>query len=271
MVSDLSEGAIQAALTTRWLARPYHYLATTGSTNDVLRQMVAAGSSDNPPAGTLVLADFQSRGKGRLNRRWEAPPRTSLLFSLLFRPDGPAEQAAWLTMMGSLAAAVAIEAVTPLTVGLKWPNDLVIWRQPEWRKVGGLLLEGNFNENGRVDDVILGIGINVNIPAGQLPPAVTPATSLLVATGQPVDRRRLLIRLLQELETLLDTAVSPHAAWQARLINLGQPVRVTALTPALQPPLTGIAEGADEWGRLLVRDVDGVLQAIAAGDVTLRP
>jgi biotin-(acetyl-CoA carboxylase) ligase len=168
MDDELTETAVQSALTTRWLGRHYHYFDTIGSTNDRLKEMVAAGDGQHPPAGTLLLTDYQSRGRGRLDRRWQAPPGSSLLLSVLFRPDWPAEQAQWLTMMASLAAADAIETATDLTVGVKWPNDLLVAGDGDWRKVSGLLLEGVLGDDGRLQSAILGIGINVNIP----PPAI---------------------------------------------------------------------------------------------------
>jgi BirA family biotin operon repressor/biotin-[acetyl-CoA-carboxylase] ligase len=266
MTEEFSTKGIQRAITTKWLGKSFHYLPATGSTNELLKEMAAAGR----PAGTMVLTDFQSQGKGRLDRRWEAPAGTSLLVSLLFRPDWPAEQATWLTMIAGLAAATAVQQLSRLNVRLKWPNDLVVQLQGQWHKLGGLLLEGSFI-HGRLNYAILGSGINVNIPPEQLPAADTPATSLFAASGQPVSRLSLLNSYLNQMETLYDPAESgrsPQPAWSELLITLGQPVRVSGL--ALEQPLEGTAEGVDNWGRLLVRDSDGRLHSLSAGDVSLR-
>ncbi len=267
-MDELKETAVLTTLTARWLGRTYHCFEQIGSTNDALKD---AADDSLLPAGTLFLTDYQSQGRGRLQRRWLAPPGSSLLFSLLFRPNWPPEQAQWLTMLASVAAAEAVEAVTGLSVGVKWPNDLVVLIDGVWHKFSGLLLEGVWGENGRFQHIILGIGINVNIPAGHLPEAATPATSLLVATGQTISRLDLLADFLQRLETGYEQAEngqSPQPSWQERLITIGKQVQVTHQGTGQQ--IGGLAEGCDDRGCLLVRDEAGVLHTIAAGDVTLR-
>lgn len=267
----LDELAVRAALTTTWLGRPYYYAASIDSTNDRLRAWAADPAY---PTGTVLLADFQSAGRGRLERRWEAPPGTSLLFSVLLRPDLPAERGAWLVMAAGLAVAEAIEAVVPLSAGLKWPNDVMLEDEHApggRRKVCGMLLDTALSPAGRLESAVIGIGLNVNIPPEALPQASTPAASLLLVAGARVARRPLLIDLLARLERRFDAALggaSPVAEWAARLVTLGQPVEVSVAGTA--EPLTGVAEGIDEWGQLLVRDNAGRLQVVAAGDVTLR-
>jgi len=270
-MQDLQETAVQSILITRWLGRNYHYLASTGSTNDLLKQM-AAGDGRQPPTGTVLLADYQSQGRGRLQRRWEAPPGTALLFSVLLRSGWPAAQANWLTMIASLAAAQAISALCPaLAVGIKWPNDVMVQQAGTWCKVGGLLLESEVDGNGRIPTAILGIGLNVNMTTAQLPQAATPPTSLLAATGQPVSRRALLAALLAELETLYETAdsgQSPQQVWQKQLITLGQQVKMTEVGNGRT--LHGTASGTNLWGHLQVTDASGQVHTVTAGDVTLR-
>lgn len=262
----LTREAIQESINSRWLGKQFHFLPSVPSTNKLLMERAEQGS----PAGTMILTDFQSEGKGRLNRRWEVPPGTSLLVSLLFRPNWPAHQAPWLIMIAGLAAVSAVRRETNLVPSLKWPNDLVIEVGGQWHKFAGLLLEANF-ENDRLAYAVLGSGINVNIPAESLPEAVTPATSLLAALGQPVDRLSLLNLYLMELERLYEAAEggqSPVQSWREQLITLGRPVRVSGRT--LDAPLEGIAEDVDDWGRLLVREENGRLHTLEAGDVSLR-
>jgi BirA family biotin operon repressor/biotin-[acetyl-CoA-carboxylase] ligase len=256
--------AIREVLATRWLARPLHYIPAVDSTSTTLQEMAATGA----PAGTMVITDYQRKGRGRLNRRWEAPAGSSLLLSLLLRPGWKAEQAPWLTMVAGLAAVQAVEAQTALAAGLKWPNDVMLQSDAGWRKTGGLLLETEV-EDGRLRQAILGVGLNVNIPARQLPEATTPAISLLVASGRPLPRLPLLVAFLRRLEALYEAAAageSPQPAWNERLIMRDQLVRVD-LGDAV---LSGVAEGTDAYGRLLLRDDSGVLHTIAAGDVSLR-
>lgn len=264
---ELSEAAVGATLTTRWLGRAYRYAAELDSTNEQMKRWAAEGA----PHGAVWLANFQSAGRGRLDRRWDTPPGTSLLLSALLRPAGwPAERGAWLTMLAGLAVAEAVEAVAGLPARLKWPNDVLLEHEGEWRKAGGLLLDAALNGD-QLTTAILGIGLNVNVPAGVLPDFATPATSLLAAGGQPLSRRALLAELLARLERhyeAADAGQSPAAAWSARLITLGRAVVVSAAGTAA--PLAGVAEGVDEWGRLLVRDAAGQLHTVAAGDVTLR-
>lgn len=218
------------------------------------------------PAGTLLLTDYQAAGKGRFDRRWEAPPTTSLLLSLLFRPGWPARQAPWLTMCAGLAVVDAVESETGLRAGLKWPNDVMLKTDSGWRKIGGLLLETEL-EDDHLQLAVLGIGLNVNIPLEQLP--APGATSLLAAGGQTTPRLPLLAALLEHLERRYEAAdqgESPQPAWDRRLITRGQQVQVSGGRETVE----GIAEGTDEWGRLLVRDDEGRVHALAAGDVTLR-
>ncbi len=271
MNNILHETAVCDALTTKWIGRRYHYFDAIGSTNSELKKAVFANNGDHLPDGTLYLTDFQSAGRGRLDRKWEAPKGTSILMSILFRPDWPVQQANWLTMIAGLGVAEAITAVSSLDVYLKWPNDLMLSISGKWHKIGGILIDGDLDENGRLRAVILGIGINVNIPADKLPVANTPASSLLVAADKPILRLPLLISILEKIEAYYETAVqgkSPQPAWNQRLINIGKPVQVSTGTDKIS--ITGIVEGTDIWGQLLVRDEQNRVHTIAAGDVTLR-
>ncbi len=271
MNDSLTETAVSSQLSTKWIGHNYHYYASIGSTNEELKTR-ASQEGDTPiPEGTVILTDFQSQGKGRLQRKWEAPPKTSLLFSILFRPDWPGEQANWLTMIAALAVVEAIEAQTNLQPGIKWPNDIVIQQNGIWHKVCGLLLEGNMDGNGRLQTAVMGIGLNVNIATADLPDAATPPTSLLLATRKLVPRLPLLLTILQRLEVLYETAVSgqsPHSAWNGRLITHNQPVTVTHLNTGQK--ISGIAIGTNPNGALIIRDKKQKQRIITAGDVTLR-
>ncbi|MCA9983291.1 MAG: biotin--[acetyl-CoA-carboxylase] ligase [Anaerolineales bacterium] len=261
----LSAAAIAAALTTRWLGRTLEYYPELGSTNVRLAELAAAGA----PAGTLVITDHQTAGRGRLGRRWEAPPGSGLLFSLLYRPDWPAERAIWLTMITALAGRDVLKKHTGAPIYLKWPNDL-LGGPPPHAKLAGILMESALIDD-RVDWLIVGMGLNVNLSADQLPVAASPPTSLQLLAGRPLDRLALLVDLLAALErgfAAAEQGVSPLAEWSAALINKGRRVMVH---PAGGEPWRGIACGTDEWGRLLVERSDGTVQAVAAADVSLRP
>jgi BirA family biotin operon repressor/biotin-[acetyl-CoA-carboxylase] ligase len=285
-MSDLSAEAIAAALTTRRLGRPVLYFPRTGSTNDVAHERAAAGAAE----GLLVIADEQTAGRGRLDRRWWAPPGSSLLMSLLLRPALPPDQAGQLTMCLGLAAVEAIEAVTGLRPALKWPNDLLL----DERKLGGMLTDLRL-EGERLQHAVLGLGVNVNVvfdegrhlhPPAVAAGAVTPADqddsslvirppselantaiSLSMALGHPVDRLALLAALLACCEGWYERVLageSPHAAWAARLDTVGRRVTVTTATGGV----AGIAVGVTPEGALLVRGDDAVEHVIWSGDVT---
>ena len=271
MHHELNETAVANALQTNWIAHTYRYYPSIGSTNDELKQQTTEGDEISLPNGTVFLTDFQSKGKGRLNRKWEAPPQTSLLFSILFRPKWPAERTNWLTMIASLAVAESVEATTDLTVGIKWPNDVMIQLNHVWHKVCGLLLEGDFDTNGRLQTAIMGIGLNVNLPEAAFPEAITPPTSLLAATGEKQNRLSLLLDILQRIEGYYETAVaghSPHANWNGRLLTLNQNVTVTNLKS--NQKITGVAKATTPNGELIVIDKDNREHTIIAGDITMR-
>ncbi len=258
----LSQQQIEDALgwTTFW--RKIIYLPATGSTNDVAKDLARQGA----PEGTVVVADEQTAGRGRLGRRWVAPPSTCLLCSLLFRPALSLSQANRLTMLCSLAAADAVKEVAGLQVFLKWPNDLII-QSPTWKKLSGVLTETGM-AGAQLDFVVVGIGINVNVPPEVLPDLDSNATSILAETGRDVDRVALLTAFLAEVERryqALRTGESPHQEWAARLATLGRSVDVTTSDGIL----AGMAESVDEDGALLLRTPDGVLHRLLAGDVTL--
>jgi len=163
--------------------RDYTYVESTASTQLLLPPEAAEG--------TVVVADEQTEGRGRLGRRWFAPRGTSLLCSIQLRPAVSGERLPELTGVAARACAEAIAALTGLEPELKFPNDLLLGG----RKVAGILAEA------REGRVVLGIGINVNVPEDELPTEVDrPATSLLVETGRELERAGLLVELLERLE-----------------------------------------------------------------------
>jgi BirA family biotin operon repressor/biotin-[acetyl-CoA-carboxylase] ligase len=264
---DLSN--LQTVLTTRVLGRALTYLPRTGSTNDVTRELAAQGAPD----GTVVVADEQTAGRGRLGRRWLAPPGTCLLCSILFRPNLPPPRIQQLTMLCALAATDAIRETVDLHAQLKWPNDLVVKSQianrklQAWKKLAGILTETGFTGE-RLDYAIVGIGINVNVEPERLPALDLNATSILAETGQLTDRAALLAALLARAErryAVLQAGESPHQEWASRLATLGQQVEATTSGETL----AGVAETVDQDGALLLRTPDGILHRLTAGDVIL--
>ncbi len=263
-MKGLSAESIEKGLTTVFMGRKTIYYHSIGSTNDVARELAARGA----PEGTLVIADEQTAGQGRLGRRWLAPPGTSLLMSLLFRPRFLAPyQAQRLTMVCSLAVVEAIEAVTGLAAAIKWPNDIVV----QGKKTGGILTElGATGE--RLDYAVVGLGLNVNLDFGAVEAMgelAATATSLSQELGQEVSRLALLWRILESVEgryQRLQAGELPHDEWASHLITLHNHVLVD--TP--QGVVEGWAEGVDADGALLLHTNCGERQRVLAGDVTLR-
>lgn len=273
----LSVEAIRAGLRTHFVGQNIVYFETIDSTNRVAKEL----ARDGAPEGTLVIADAQTGGRGRLNRQWLSPPGSSLLMSLILRPQLTPLQAARVTMICSLSIADAIEQTTPLHVHLKWPNDVLI----QGRKTSGILTELGFQSD-QLDYVAVGIGLNVNVTfQGESPPFPTDAvsdtsqasltafadrgTSLLIETGYRVPRLPLLRQFLVLLERRylsLKEGWLPNHEWGQRLSTLGS--EVTVRMP--DKVITGWAESVDADGALLVRLADRSLVRIIAGDVTLR-
>ncbi len=263
LMDKLSPESIAAGLGTRWLARPdrIYYYERTGSTNDEARRLALAGA----PEGTLVIAEEQTAGRGRLGRRWLAPAGEALLFSILFLPPLAAHEAYPLTMVASLACLHAVEAETGLHPTLKWPNDLLL----KGKKLAGML-----SELGQVDDrlyCIIGIGLNVNVDFAAAPELRTQATSLRLSLSHPVPRLPLLQAILRRIEAGYDAlraGHSPYPAWVTHLGTLGQAVRVTTS----EGSFAGVATSADPDGALYITLPDGSMRRILTGDVQgLRP
>jgi BirA family biotin operon repressor/biotin-[acetyl-CoA-carboxylase] ligase len=190
VTDSLSPETVEPRLRGR-LGRPYRHVVSTAST-----QLLLAAEA---PEGALVTADEQTAGRGRLGRRWLAPAGTSLLCSLQLRPPVASERLPELTVVAARACAEAIAELTGLKPDLKFPNDLLIGG----RKLAGILAEA------REGRVVLGVGVNVNVPAEQLPQEVDrAATSLLVETDRELNRAELLVVLLERLERRYDAWIS---------------------------------------------------------------
>ncbi|PLX99051.1 MAG: biotin--[acetyl-CoA-carboxylase] ligase [Desulfuromonas sp.] len=251
---------IQAGLACKRIGRDMVCLESTDSTNLRALELAEQGGTD----GTVLIAEEQTGGKGRLGRRWESPRGVNLYASLLLRPAIAPFVAPQLTFVAALAVVEAIAETTSLSANVKWPNDVLL----NGCKVSGILSEMRA-ESDRVHYVILGVGVNLNMTRKQFPSELRyPATSLLIESGQTVPRSAFVRSFLQRFEAHYDAflaegfdAVRP--AWDACCAMVGQRVRVE------QEPHTIVGEvvGLDEDGSLLVRDDHGKLQNIYAGDV----
>ena len=229
----------------------------TSSTNADLVAAARAGA----PEGTVLIAESQTSGRGRLDRSWTAPARTALTFSMLLRPDFAAARWSWLPLLAAVAVAQPLGRLSRLDVDLKWPNDVLI----AGRKVAGILAE-------RVEDgVVVGIGLNVRQQADDLP--VPSATSLVMAGSKVVDRDPVLRAVLRSTARLYGDLRAAggdpqqaglRAAYLGLCSTVGREVRVEL--PA-ERVLEGEAVDVDAEGRLVVRTAAGAVEAISAGDV----
>ena len=238
--------------------RIYHFFKTD-STNRVALELGHAGE----PEGAIVLAEEQTAGRGRAGRSWNSERAAGIYATLLLRPRLAPVQAPLLTMMAGLSAHTAVQAVTGLTVDLKWPNDLLI----RGKKAGGILTEMHA-EPGQVRFVIVGIGLNVNQEkfAGEL---ASIATSLRIETGKPQSRMEVLVRLLREFEGdynrfLREGVPSVVARFEAvSSYAKGKRVRVTNGSESY----AGMTAGLGPEGLLQVKRDDGEMVTVIAGDV----
>ncbi|HEY6873187.1 MAG TPA: biotin--[acetyl-CoA-carboxylase] ligase [Geobacteraceae bacterium] len=253
---------ITAGLTTRRIGRRVISFRETDSTNEVAFRLAEEGAEE----GTVVVAEAQRRGKGRLGRQWVSPAGVNLYCSVILRPPVLPVRAPQLTFLSAVAVARAVAATTTLHPFIKWPNDLLI----NGGKVAGLLNEMSA-ETEKVNFLVLGIGVNINMRRGQFPADLRhPATSLCLEEGAEVSRLAFVRALLEALDALyadylLHGYEPVRREWLALSNVLGRRVRV-----AFQESETvGVAEGIDEDGALLLQLADGRVERVLAGDVTI--
>ncbi|HJW84699.1 MAG TPA: biotin--[acetyl-CoA-carboxylase] ligase [Anaerolineae bacterium] len=260
----LSAESIRAALAHIPLVRRVVYLPSVGSTNDAARVLGERGA----PHATLVVADDQTTGRGRLGRSWTMPPLSGLALSILVRPDLAASRVNRLTMLAGLAAAEGIEQATGLAVDLKWPNDVVIQNaQRKVRKLGGILCESALVGE-QIDYAVVGIGLNLNFDFADQPELSETATSVMLHAGHEVDRLRVLAAVIERFAARFADLHSDRlrVVWAERLLTLGRRVEARAGAATW----IGLAEAVDGDGALLLRTDDGTLRRLQAADVTLQ-
>jgi BirA family biotin operon repressor/biotin-[acetyl-CoA-carboxylase] ligase len=257
----LSSKEIHPLLGTSELGRKLHFFDSLPSTNDAASRLAEEGAAH----GEVVIAEQQTAGKGRRGRGWVTPPGKSLALSVVLRPQLPPARAPELTLVAAVAVCEAARELGAPDASIKWPNDVEV----AGRKLAGLLLELRA-EGDRVLHVVLGVGVNVNTAAQDLPDELRPtATSLRIERGEPVPRGLFCARLLGRLEDWLGLHEALGLApvierWQQLSSTLGRPVRVEL---GDGQRLEGRAIDLDETGALLVRVGSGAVHRVVAGDV----
>jgi BirA family biotin operon repressor/biotin-[acetyl-CoA-carboxylase] ligase len=251
---------IREKLTTDLIGSEIFAFGRVGSTNDVAAALARGGAPD----GCLVIAEEQTRGRGRLGRDWYSPPSAGLWFSLVLRPGGRPDISAAVSLAAALGVAVALEEKYAIHARIKWPNDVVVRR----RKICGILTEAEF-AGSELNFIVVGIGINLLGRAVDFPPDIREiATSVRMESGGSIDRGEVLAAVTERIEAkYLDLLEHGFAGIRSEIIErsslIGRRVRVQTGGGAVE----GMAADIDDLGALVVRRSSGSLERVLAGDV----
>lgn len=284
----LSKEHISEQLHTRWAAANIWYKDITGSTNDDARRLAEEGA----PHGMLVVADKQEQGRGSRGRSWETPAGANIAMSLIVRPKVPVESVSMLTLVMGLSVAEGAEQAinesisdSSFTCNIKWPNDVILSE----RKICGILTELHMSPEGGIDDVVIGVGINVNM-AHFSDEIKDVAGSLLTGCGRPIDRSLVVARVMERFEENYEKFEKSHDLsllkdqYEKRLVSKGQRVMlldtkkpsVVSGREAVEEKFResdeeqGQALGITDKGELIVRMDDGEVRHVTSGDVSVR-
>jgi BirA family biotin operon repressor/biotin-[acetyl-CoA-carboxylase] ligase len=250
---------------TAVVGRELHCFDEIDSTNTYAKKIALTGAAD----GTVVVADCQTAGRGRMDRSFQSPKGKGIYLTVLLRPDLPPERLLPVTALTGVAVCKAIEEVCGARPGLKWPNDPVLGN----KKVCGILTELSLEgESGRVQYLVVGIGINVSQTAADFTPEVAEmATSLAAALGRPVSRPALAAALIRALDRLYGDLKAGDlseylSVYRRDCVNLGKPVQL--LSGEDRETVTAV--GVDEDFGLVVRGADGTEKTVRSGEVSVR-
>ena len=238
-----------------------HYFPIIDSTNTYAKQLAANGA----PEGTVILADQQTGGRGRLGRSFSSPAGMGIYLSMILRPNCPPAELMHLTCAAGLAASNAVAAVTGRVPGIKWTNDLILAR----RKLGGILTELSVNPaTGNVDWVVVGVGINCCQKEQDFPEEIR---NIAISLGLPTARRAELVRaLISELtnmgQELLQNKAQILQSFRDRCVTIGQTVSILRGEEVSH----GTAMDVDDQGALVVRYDDGHIASVTSGEVSIR-
>jgi len=256
----LRQNDIKQGIKTRIIGKKIHLFPSISSTNTLAMEMASKGA----PEGTVVIAETQTDGKGRLGRTWTSPPG-NLYLSVVMRPSVPLYKAPLITLMGAVAVASVIGEICRIKADIKWPNDILI----SGKKVSGLLTEMSAEQD-RIRHIVLGIGIDVNMDLEVLPCEIRAhTTTLATETGEKLNRTSFLQELLRAIEhwyrVFLNDPGDVIKEWKKLNMTLGNRIMVHGAGEAIE----GKAQSIDSEGRLIIRQDDGITRTIAAGDITI--
>lgn len=260
----LKPAEIITHLKTKWLGHSIHYCETVDSTNNVAKKLAEEGC-DN---GLVVVSEEQQGGKGRLSRGWFSPFACGNWFSVVLKPPFLPQEASKCTLLAAVAVVKAINKYSGVNAAIKWPNDILL----DGKKLVGILTEMSA-EFGKINYIVIGIGINVHVPKNIVPEDIRDcAVSVADVAQEPVSRVEILADVLLNLEDLYEQVLQSGFApvldeWRKYSCTLGQKVKVIA------PDETycGEAVDIDGDGLLIVKKDDGTVDKVIAGDVSIRP
>jgi len=249
---------VRKDLNTKCIGRKIYYFDRCSSTMDIAARLVC----ENPVEGTVILAESQTKGRGRLGRHWVSPKYKGIYFSLMLKPAVAPSQTAVLTFLAAVSVCEAINSFTGLSCAIKWPNDILLHN----KKLGGILTELEA-ELDRVNFVTIGLGLNVNTDAQEL---LRTAISLKIASPghKEINRVKLLQEILRRIEDNYFLFQKKGSApvldkWKNFNVTLGQRVKISFLKGHVE----GRAAGIDFDGGLLVRQDNGITRKFMSGDV----
>lgn len=253
---------VGSRLETKWAARTLYFYETTGSTNNNAAEYAEQGAAE----GTLVIAEEQGTGKGRRGRHWVTPSGSAIAMSMVLRPRISPANVSMVTLVMGLAVAGACREFCGVDAKIKWPNDVVV----NGKKICGILTE-MFSEVDYIKYLVIGTGINTAVE--EFPPELQQtAVSLHRIMGRRPDRAGLIAVCMKYFEQYYETFLETQdfsglkELYNGLLVGIGGTVRV--LEPGNE--YTGVSEGIDSRGELLVRREDGSLEAVYAGEVSVR-
>lgn len=253
---------IKSILDTDWLAHDILYFDSIDSTNNEIKRQAEAGAKE----GILAIAECQTAGRGRRGRTWESPAGTGIWMSFLLKPDISPEKAPMITIIAALSCAGAVNEVTGLKAGIKWPNDIVI----NGKKLTGILTEMSA-ETDCVNYVVVGIGINANMT--EFPEDIrATATSLAIEAGHRVSRSTVVAEFLKNFEKYYGIFIKDgnlsglKAEYEAESVNMNRQVAVITSGGELIRKAVGI----NDEGELLVEDDEGNVTSVRSGEVSVR-
>ncbi|HEY1266391.1 MAG TPA: biotin--[acetyl-CoA-carboxylase] ligase [Candidatus Binatia bacterium] len=261
MPESLRPEEIRKHLASGRLGKTIHYFAELDSTNRAAYKLAGEGAAE----GEVVLAEAQTRGKGRLGRSWFSPPGLNLYLSVILRPKLSPSDAPQLTLVAAVALADTVRRFLGRAPAIKWPNDILVGG----KKLAGILTESSVDSQ-RLHFVVVGVGVNLNMPASMLPEDIRGlATSLLILTNQMADRTSFAKELIHSLDRcygeLEQSGFPPMAArWESFFELKGRKVKVEMGDRVV----LGIARGIDRDGALILEKQGGATERIIAGDVT---